>query len=404
MRYKYTATQSDGKIADGEMDAVDVPQVLQFIASRGLKPISVQKTGGFWQKLKHVQVFGGSITPIDQIFISKYLGLMLKIGTSLLQAINILLEDFKKPAVREFLVRVRTSLEQGQPFHLVFQNYPKVFSSVYVNLVKAGESSGNLDSTFENLSESLAKEKDLKDQVRGALVYPIILLGASFLILVFLITFALPRISQVFTDGGFDPPLFSRVVFSIGLLFGKIGWIVVVGFILAIILAFYFYRASILFKRFVIRTLSGLPMIRDVVRKIALQRFSATLSSLIRAGMPFTESLEITADAVGNTELKDALLRISREGISKGLTVGEAFKRETFFPQTVINLISVSERAGHIEEVLDALSDFYAKEVSSSLKTVVSFLEPVLLMFVGGIVGVIALSVIIPVYQLTSQF
>jgi len=219
-----------------------------------------------------------------------------------------------------------------------------------------------------------------------------------------LITFALPRISQVFTDGGFEAPLFSRVVFSVGFLFGKIGWILVVGSVLGIALMFYFYRASILFKRFVVRTISGFPVIRDVVRKIALQRFASTFSSLIRAGMPFTEALEITADAVGNTELKDALLRISREGISKGLTVGEAFKRETFFPQTVINLISVSEKAGHIEEVLEVLAEFYSKEVSSSLKTVVSFLEPFLLMFVGGIVGLIALSVIIPVYQLTSQF
>ena len=149
---------------------------------------------------------------------------------------------------------------------------------------------------------------------------------------------------------------------------------------------------------------SEVPIIRDVVQKIALQRFASTLSSLIRAGMSITEALEITATAEGNVELSEALTRISREGLMKGLTIGEAFKREPFFPQTVASLMSISEKAGHLDEVLGTLSDFYTKEIDASVKSLVSFLEPLLLVMIGAVIGVIALAIIVPIYQLTTQF
>jgi type II secretory pathway component PulF len=403
MQFKYIASQPDGKLINGEVDAKDVTEVLSFITSRGLRPVSVKPLTKVSRR-KKLNLFGGRINITDQIFLSKYLALMLRIGTSLLQAINILIEDFKKSTVRSLLVEVRSNLEKGQPFHQTFAKYPKIFSSVYINLVKAGETSGNLEDVFENLTTSLSKEKELKDQVRGALVYPILLLVTSILILVFLVTFALPKIAGVFMESGFEPPLFSKVVFSIGLFFGKFGIFVLIALVLGVIALFVFYRTSLLFKKLVAAVLNEIPLIKDIIQKIALQRFAATLSSLIKAGMPITDALEITADTVGHVELKQALLRVSREGLAKGLTVGEAFKREPFFPRTVVNLMAISEKAGHIEEVLGTLADFYASEIDSSLKTLVSFLEPALLLFIGFVIGIIALAIIVPIYQLTTQF
>src|SRR3989344_720840 len=404
MKYKYTATQERGEVVESELDAKTVPEVLAFLTSRGLKPVSVKKIDEGFLKIFKMSLGSGKITVADQIFLSKYLALMHRIGTNLLQAINILIEDFKKSSIREFLTQVRTNLERGQPFYLAFANQPRTFSQVYINLVKAGEASGNLEEVFQNLTDSLTKEKKLTDQVKGALTYPIILLVTSFVILFFLIMFALPKIAKVFLDGGFQPPLFSRIIFGVGLFFGNFGGYIFVALILSGIVLTYLYKASFTFKTFVFDIVRGIPVVKEVVRKIALQRFAATLSSLVKAGMPLVQSLEITADAVGNVELHSALMRIAHEGISKGLTVGEAFSREPFFPQTVVNLISISERAGHIEEVLQTLAEFYAGDVDGSLKTMVSFLEPILLLFIGSVVGAIALSVIIPIYQLTSQF
>ncbi|MDP3725184.1 MAG: type II secretion system F family protein [Nanoarchaeota archaeon] len=403
MRYKYKATQSDGSITESEMDARDVSEVLRFIAGRGLRPISIKKIAGRFGS-GGLRFFKGKITLTDEIFLSKYLGLMLRIGTSLLQAITILLEDFKKPAVRDFLMQVRTNLEEGRPFYTAFEEYPNSFSAVYINLVKAGETSGNLDNVFQNLTTSLSKEKQLKDQIKSALIYPVFLLSTSFLVLIFLVTFALPRIAKVFTEGGFEAPFFSRIVFGIGFFFGKFGWVVIVFLILLIILSVYLYKRFLGFQKFVWLVIGDIPVVRDILQKIALQRFASTFSSLIRAGIHLAEALLITSDAVGHREIGGALSRISKEGISKGLTLGEAFKRESAFPQTVQSLILISEKAGRTEEVLDTLADFYAIEIDSSLKTLISFLEPVLLLFVGGVVGVIAISVIVPIYQLTSQF
>jgi type II secretory pathway component PulF len=401
MKFNYIASQSDGKVIQGQIEAKDVSGVLQFLSSRGLRPVSIKPVrdseviGG---------ISGGKITIADQIFISKYLSLMLKLGTGLLQAINILIEDFDKKAVRSFLMEVRDNLEGGRPFFSTFAKYPKIFSQVYINLVRAGEASGNLDSVFENLTNSLAKEKMLRDQVRSALIYPILLLSASVLILVFLVMYALPKIANVFEQGGFTPPLFSRIVFTVGLFFAHYGFLFIGLAVVGLIAAFFAYKNSMGFRRVIFSIIHEIPVVRDLMNKSALQRFAATLSELIKAGIPLTDALEITAQTVGNVDLHDALVRISREGLSKGLTVGEAFRREPFFPKTVVNLMAISEKAGHIEEVLGTLSDFYSSEIDNSLKSLVSFLEPVMLMGIGIIVGLIALSIIVPIYQLTTQF
>jgi type IV pilus assembly protein PilC len=402
MLFKYIASQPDGKIIESELDAKDVSEVLTFLNSRGLKPVSVRPQPT--SRRRALQLFGGGITLTDQIFLSRYLALMLRVGTNLLSAINILINDLSKPAVRDFLIEVRSNLEKGLPFHITFARYPKVFSQVYINLIKAGEVSGNLETIFENLSTSLTKEKTLKDQVRGALTYPILLLLTSILILVFLVTFALPRISKVFLESGFEPPLFSKVVFSFGLFFGKYGlYFLGLGAIGIFVLAVG-YRFSLGLRRLVSSIVGEIPIMKGIVKKIALQRFAATLASLIKAGMPLTEAIQVTAEAVGHFELKEALLRIAREGLVKGLTIGEAFKKEPFFPATAANLLAISEHAGHIDQVLETLADFYASEIDSSLKALVSILEPLLLLLIGFVIGFIALAIIVPIYQLTTKF
>lgn len=401
MRFIYTASRPDGRIVESEIEAQSLSDVLRFLTSRGLKPISVKPA----EKIKTgVVIFGGKIKISDQIFIFRYLALMLKIGTNLLQAVNILIEDFDKPAVKSFLMEVRSNIERGNPFYTAFVRYPKVFSSVVINLIRAGEVSGNLEQVFENITNNLIKEKDLRDQIRNALIYPVLLLTISVFILIFLVTFALPKIANVFIESGFDPPLFSRVVFAAGLFIGKIWIWILGGFVILALVLFYLYKNSIFFRKLVWEIVTDVPIIKDIVKKSAFQRFSAITSSLIKAGIPINQALEITASATGHTQIKEALLRISREGLAKGLTLGEAFKKESVFPRTIVNLVAIAEKAGHVESVLETLSDFYIKEIDNAMKRLMSLLEPLLLLFIGMIIGTIALSIIVPIYQLTTQF
>ncbi len=387
---------------EGEMDAGSPAQVLQWMATQGYKPISIKSITDTGKKKKLFSGLGQSITLIDKVFLTKYLALMLKVGTDLFRAIDILIADFDKPIMKSFLIEVRENLSQGKPFYTTFAKYPQYFSSVVINLIKAGEKSGNLEKVFSDVSVSMEKDQDLQNRVRGALIYPIILVGVALIVMTMLVIFILPRIANVFAQTGVEPPLFSRIVFTVSLFFGKYAYIILPLMIGGTIFGFWFFFKNMTGRAVRDRIIAKTPVVKEIVQRLAIQRFASTFSSLLKAGIPILEALEVTASAVGSDELKASLLRISQEGVAKGLTVGEAFKRETYFPKVVTNLIAISEKAGHMEDVLDTLAEFYASEVDASVKIFISFLEPVLLLSLGAVVGLIALAVIIPIYQLVA--
>ncbi len=403
MQFHYVAAQPDGKVIEGSVEAKNQAEVLNFLVRRSLRPVSIRATAGITGRGRK-RFFGQHISISDKLFLTKYLGLMLKVGTDLFKAIDILIADFDKASVKAFMLEIRTSLEQGQPFHTTFARYPKYFSPVFVNLLKAGESSGNLTQVLEDLNRSLEKESELRNRLRAAFVYPILLIVMAVAILTFLVTFALPRVAEVFSGGGFEPPIFSRIVFGVGLFLGKYIWLILGIGILFFGGAAVFFLKTRTGRRELSVILARTPLIRRVVGRLALQRFAGTLSSLLKSGLPIISALDITADAVGDERLSESLRRISREGVAKGLTVGDAFKRERAFPAVVSNLVAVSEKAGHLDEILKTLSDFYETEIDASVKTLVSLIEPALLLAIGVVVAVIALSIIVPIYQLVGQF
>lgn len=403
MRFHYIASQPTGRVIEGDFNASGPAEVLEYLANQGLKPISIKVIKGVEEVSKGF-IFKKGITIADKVFLTKYLSLMLKVGTDLLKAIDILIADIDNPAMRALLMEIRGALEKGLPFYSTFLKYPKYFSPVFVNLIKAGEASGNLEKVFEDLNVSLEKDQDLRRKIKSALTYPIILLIGSFSVLILIITFAVPKIATVFSSLGTKPPLFSRVVLSAGLFIGKYIWIILIVLAAIIIFLWYFFGKTVAGKKILNQFATKIPVIKSVIRQMALQRFASTLSSLLTAGLSILDSLEITAQTVGFEELKNSLMRVSREGIAKGLTIGEAFRREAIFPRVVVSLMAISEKAGHIEDILSTLGDFYEGEIETKIKTLVTFLEPALLVWIGLIIGGIALAVIVPIYQLVGQF
>lgn len=404
MKFNYKAMDNSGQVQEGILEAKTVGDVLKLISAKGWKPISVTPEKTIERKGKR-SIFGQSINVTDKIFLTRYLSLMLKVGTDLFQAINILIANFEKQIMKSLLLEVRANLEKGQPFWQTFAMYPKYFSPVFVNLVKAGEASGNLEKIFEDLSVSLEKEHELQSKIKGALIYPVILFGLSLTILFFLVTFALPRIAGVFEGGGFDPPAFSKIVFSVGKFLGN-NSAIIIGVLVVLVLFFWFFLTRTLAGRKFLSFLAEVvPVVRNVTYKVAIQRFAATLSSLMAAGLPIVEAMNITADAVVHPRIADALKRIANQGVARGQTLGEAFGREgAAFPPVVVNLVAISEKAGHLDEVLKTLADFYDTEITSSIRTLVAFIEPALLILIGAVVALIALSILVPIYQLVTQF
>ena len=401
MIYHYTASDKDNKIIEGEYTAPTVDGVLQMLASKGMRPLNVVPLKSNDSPMHYVF---GRIVLADKIFLTRYLALMLKVNTDLLAAINILITDFDKPAVKNFLLEVRENLTRGQPFYTTFEKYPRVFSSVFVNLVKAAESSGNLQKTFEDLTVSLQKEADLKRSIKSAFIYPIILMIVGLGIFLFLSLFALPKIAKVFQDSGINPPLFSKVVFAVGLFLGENVFVFLTLLVLTILGSIFVFGFTTWGRRLGNSVMSRMPVVNKVYRDIAIQRFAATYAALMKAGLPIIQVTKITADVVNSLDFKVSLNRIADTGLAAGLTIGEAFKRETVFPKVVTNLIAISEKAGHLDEVLETLADFYSAAVQASIRTLVAIVEPVLLLVMGLLVALIALAIIVPIYQLTTQF
>lgn len=401
MLYHYVAQDEQGRIKEGNVSQPNLEAALDYLTRQKLKPLSV-KPLKFEEKKR--SLFKESISLTDKVFLIRYLSLMLKVGTDLFSAIDILIEYFESGPIRRFLLEIRSHLEQGKPFSLAFEQHPEIFSSTIANLIKAGETSGNLEITLEQVTKNLEKEKSLNSKIISSITYPIILVIASFAMVVFLVTFAIPRLGEMFLSTGQPIPTYTRIVLTVGMFLNKYIYIFVPLFI-AIPLALYFYFFKTKEGKEMLNSLlEKIPMFRNVIEKMALQRLSSTLASLIKAGMPITQAINVTADAVGYSKYTEALKRISSQYLAQGLNIGEAFRKETVFPSVLTNLIAISEKAGRMDEILITLSNFYEEEIDTSLKTLTSLIEPLLLLVLGLVVGGIALSLIVPIYQLIGQF
>lgn len=401
MLFKYRASDSEGKIIEGEGDFINENAVLEFLKGKNLNPINLELVA---TKTKlRTFLFGSPINITDQIFLTRYLALMLKVGTDIFKAIDILIADFEKPSVRSLLIEIRENLSKGQPFYSTFAKYPKIFSPVFTNLIRAGEASGNLEKVFEELSESLEKQRDLSQRIKSALIYPILLVVASIAIVALLVTFAIPKMATLFQGNEMKMPPVTQLIFNISFFLSDYGLYILGFLILFLVGIIMFYKFSLVGRRLFQRLAYRIPLVNNILYKMSYQRFAVTFGALMRAGLPILENLEITATTVGNEEMRQALFRIAQEGIVKGVTLGDAFRREEVFPQTIRTLISIGEKAGHTEEVLHTLSEFYDSEIDAAVKSLVSIFEPLMLVIIGLVVGGIALAVILPVYQFTTQ-
>lgn len=403
MLFHYLAQDSQGRIKEGNVNQPNTEAVLKYLTTQKLKPLSVKplmlEKGG-----KGLAIFRKTLSLADKVFLTKYLALMLKVGTDLFSAIDILIQDFESGPARRFLFETRSNLEQGKPFWSTFANHPEYFSSVITNLIKAGETSGNLEATLNQVSINLERDRSLQTKVKASLVYPAILLITSVVMVIFLVIFAVPKLGEMFLSTGQELPAFTKIVLGTGMFLNRNLFIVFPLIIAIPIGLFYYFRKTQKGKERFASFMEKIPIARDLVEKMALERFASVLSSLIKAGMPIIQAIEITAGAVGHPKYRAALLRISKEHLTQGISMGNSFKKEKIFPAVVSNLLAIGEKAGHTEEILKTLSVFYETEIDAALKTLVSLLEPLLLMFLGVIVGGIALSLIVPVYQLVGQF
>jgi type II secretory pathway component PulF len=400
----YTALDSNGRRKTGEIQTPDKAGALARLSREKLTPLTLEekKTGTAGLGLGSTFSFRKNISPVEKIMLTRHLATVVKAGLSFREALEILSEDSKNPFLKQVLFDARTVIERGQQLSTAFEMYPKHFSPVFVGLIRAGEKSGTLESALSTLGAQISRDYELMKKVRAALVYPAILLAASVGVVVLLLTFLLPRLIRVFESSVADLPWITRVLVDVSHALSARPLVTVFAF-LALLISFFFIVKSARGRTLAVGALGKFPLAGDIVHKLALARFSRTLHHLFKSGIGAMEGLEIAAESVGNSVYKDAILEV-REEVRKGGTLASAFaEREKLFPRLFISMMRVGEQTGTLESSLATVADFYDEEVDRLLKTLVSLLEPALLLIMGIVVGGIALSVLLPIYQLMTN-
>lgn len=399
----YEASNKEGVIEKGKFEAESKLEVVQYLEKKNLIPISAEKEG----KTKGVKglsaAFFETVKPVDLIFLVRNLSATIRAGLNIIEALDILIADAGKNIMRKILSQAKFNLQKGQPLSATFVQYKKYFPPVFIGMVKAGEASGRLDESLDKLNSYMTKEYNLVRKIKSAMAYPVILLVASIGVVSMLLFFVLPRLAKSFQMSKVELPLVTKIVIGVSDVF-TYSVVLDLAVLAALIWFFTYFRKTKMGKVFFMKVLFKIPVVRDLIKKVALVRLTRTLGGLISSGITIIEALDLTAEAVGNERYKKIILE-SKEQVKSGVSVSKTFADyRDLFPKLLINMMMVGEKTGTLERVLGTFSDFYEEEVDNTVKDLTTFLEPILLLFMGLIIGVIALSILLPIYQLVGKF
>jgi len=400
--YLYEAYDKDGTAVRGEYEADSSQDVVEHLLHRSLSPVSIRPLrANSATELSFASLFK-RISPVDVLFLVRNLATTLKAGMSMVEALDILIADTDRPYLRYVLQTIQAGMKSGLPFSKGFEQFRRSFPPAFIGMVRAGEMSGGLDTALSSIGAYLTKEYQLRQQVRSALIYPIVLLCASSGVIALLLIVVLPRLAKAFAQSGADLPFITKVF--IGLSAALTYSILLDIAVLAVVVWFFVsFRRTDAGKRIMLAALMRIPIARDVVKKVALVRFTRTFGHLLASGISAIEGLEIAADSVGNITYA-AAIRKAGDDLEHGISLSHSLsERRDLFPNILIGLLVVGEKTGTLSAILLELADFYDDEVGSRLKNLTSILEPVLLLVMGLIVGSIALSIMLPIYQLVGK-
>ena len=394
--FVYKARDEMGKQIKGVMEAKNREALAAKLGSIGyfVTDITEQKSGiklGFGERFVKVK-------NEDLILFNVQLANMIGAGLSLLTSLRTLTKQVENRKFREIIQDVYRSIEAGGTFSDALAKHPRVFSKLMIHMVHAGEVSGTLDTVLNRLAVFAEHQADLEEKIKGAMVYPIILVIVGFAVIMFLSIFLIPMFVDVFTKAGVKLPLPTQIVYLFSQMVRKFWYLMIVGFIgTAATLKWYFAtpNGTFLFDKYLLK----LPVIGLLARKIAIARFARTLATLTASGVPILESLEIVEKVVGNEIISRVIKRV-REGVTEGSKIAEPLRISEEFPPDTIQMIAVGEESGSLDAMLTKIADFYDTNVSYSVKKLTTLIEPVFLILVGSAVGFLLASVFLPMFEM----
>jgi len=397
MKFNYQARTKSGEIQSGTIEASSKEAALSLLHKYDLYVTFIEKARAlFWEK--KIAIFE-RITSKEVVMFSRQLSIMFRSQVSLIEALQTLAEQTKNQNFKEKILKISQEVEGGAPFSKALALYPHIFSSFYVSIVKSGESSGNLSESLDYLAKHLEREYRLLSGVRGAMIYPIFIIVVMFIVLIAMVIFVFPHFTEILTQSQIELPLVTKIVLAFFEFLRTRGWILFGGIVgLAVFL--WRYSKSPQGRKILDKFFLGLPLIGSFFKKIYLTRFAENLSTLISGGLPIVKSLEITGDIVENSVYQKIILK-TKEEVKKGRTISSVLSGypDTFSP-LVVQMVLVGEKTGTLSKTLEDIATFYQQEVERGIDNLLSILEPVLIVFLGLVVGFVMMAVFIPMYQM----
>ena len=348
-----------------------------------------------------VDISIGGINFAQKVTFAKHLAVMLKSGLTITEALEIVYGQ-AEGKLRKIIGKIKTSVDAGNSLSSSLGKFPKIFPPIFVNTVYVGESSGTLDENLDNLAGHLKKDKELLDKIKGAMVYPMIVLSLAFVLAMAISFVVLPKITPLFKGLGMDLPLSTKVLIAFSDIIQKQGKILFPAIVGSVIFIVWIFRQNF-FKPVADYLILHTPIIKHISRNKNLTIFSSTLGTLLKSGLNIDEALRITKDTIDNYYYKRALDDLAKKA-QLGTKISENLSRhKKYFPSLMVSMVKIGENSGRLEEVLAYLADYYETEVNNATKTLSTAIEPLLLIFIGLMVGGLAIAIITPIYKMTGN-
>jgi len=400
--YIYQARARDGQKISGQMEGQNIRAIASQLRSTGIIPIDIsEKKSSQASKIANFQVSFGrpsSLNTQELIFFSRQLYTLLKASVPVMQALDGLKETTENPALKKIIANLRDSLDEGTDLTTALRRQSDVFPSLFVSLVHIGETTGRLAEVFDDLSTYLMKEKETRDQVKAALRYPMIVLTVVAIGMVIINVFVLPNFVKMFSSFGAELPLPTRILMSTSDFMISYWYLcIVIPFLM--IYAFLKYINTSHGKMLWDHYMLHMPLFGPLIRQSAIMRFARSLSVTGKSGVPMEQALRVIAPSVGNVYMEKKINEM-RAGVERGESITENAKRTGIFPGIVLQLFSVGEESGSLDEMIGEVADYYEREIAHSIKALTSAIEPIMAIFIAGIVLVMALGIFLPMISL----
>lgn len=400
-RYAYTAKNTAGQTLQGELDAANENEARVRLRAQQLTPLRIVSAGRSSRPAVK-KAGGGFLAPKvkskDLQIFTRQFATLINAGIPVVDALKILSEGLRPGLLRDAASKVKSSIENGKRLADSMASTTGVFDRLYVNMIQAGEEAGILDSILNRLAIYMEKSEKIKGQVKGAMVYPAVIMIVAGLVISGILVFIIPKFNEFYSSAGKEPPALTQMVVGLSnLLISK--WYLFIGVAIAIPYGILMYLETPEGKDTFDRTVLKIPVVGEVALKSSIARLSRTLSTLLSSGVGLIDAIEIAARTSGNSVIEGILIK-SKESVTQGRSFSAPLAKEKVIPEMVVQMIAIGEQSGTMDTMLGKIADFYEDEVEAAVKAMTSLIEPLMMVFLGGIIAVLVIAMYLPIFSM----